>query len=140
MSTRTDTLCPDTTLFRSTSADTVLTTGDGEQAVGYFQNSEINEDILLPPARPQDDDPDRTWSRDYIGVAVGVISVPRYNGADDNTIMPGFHVRGRVSGHSFLTRGTNLQVNQIRQRLGQGPERQHGPHVTMGNGGSGRDQ
>src|SRR3546814_14718932 len=47
-----------------TSADTVLTTGDGEQAVGYFQNSEIDEDILLPPARPQDDDPERTWSRD----------------------------------------------------------------------------
>src|SRR3546814_4295620 len=66
-----------------TSADTVLTTGDGEQAVGYFQNSEIDEDILLPPARPQDDDPERTWSRDYFAVAVGVLNTPKYNGSDD---------------------------------------------------------
>src|SRR3546814_20490271 len=52
-----------------TSADTVLTTGDGE-AVGYFQNSELDEDILLPPARPQADAPERTSSRDYFAGAV----------------------------------------------------------------------
>src|SRR3546814_20368323 len=106
MSTRTDTLCPDTTLFRSTSADTVLTTGDGEQAVGYFQNSEIDEDILLPPARPQDDDPERTWSRDYFAGAVGVLNTPKYNGSDARRTLPAFYFRGRVRGYSFSTPAT----------------------------------
>ena len=40
------------------SADTTLATGEDEQAA-YFQNTEIDENILLPPARPQDDDPER---------------------------------------------------------------------------------
>jgi len=104
----------------------------------FLQDSEVNEDILLPPARPQDDDPDRTWSRDYFGVAVGVISVPRYNGADDNRILPGFYVRGRVSGYSFSTRGTNLQVNLIRQRSGRRLDWKFGPLVNLRSDRSGR--
>ena len=35
-----------------TSADTVLITGDDEQAAAHYQNTEIDENIQLPPARP----------------------------------------------------------------------------------------
>src|SRR3546814_7711464 len=84
-------------------------TGVDEQAAGYFQNSEIDDNILLPPARPQDDDPERTWSRDYFAVAVGVLNTPKYNGSDDRRTLPAFYFRGRVSGYSFSTRGTRSE-------------------------------
>jgi len=104
----------------------------------FLQDSEVNEDILLPAARPQDDAPDRNWARDYFGVAVGAISVPRYSGGADNRILPGFYVRGRVSGYSFSTRGTNLQVNLIRQRSGQRVDWKFGPLIALRSDRGGR--
>src|SRR3546814_20692277 len=68
-----------------------------------------------------DDDPGHSWPRDYFGVAVGAISVPRYSGGGENRVLPGFYVRGRVDGYSFSTRGTNLQVKLIRTRTRQRP-------------------
>src|SRR3546814_6887258 len=38
-------------------------------STGFLQDSEVNEDILLPAAGPQDDDPGHSWPRDYFGVA-----------------------------------------------------------------------
>src|SRR3546814_248228 len=107
-------------------------------STGFLQDSEVNEDILLPAACPQDDDPGHSWPRDYFGVAVGAISVPRYSGGGENRVLPGFYVRGRVDGYSFSTRGTNLQVNRIRQRSGQRLDWTFGPLINVRSDRSGR--
>src|SRR3546814_17868067 len=85
----------------------------------------------MPPARPQDDDPERTWSRDYFAGAVGVLNTPKYNGSDDRRTLPAFYFRGRVSGYSFSTRGTNFQVELIRQRRGQKTDFKLGPTNSL---------
>lgn len=105
---------------------------DDSAAANFIQNDdEIDDNILLPAARPQDDDPERKWARDYFAVAAGVISSPDYSGSDDRRILPGFYVRGRVSGFSFSTRGTNFQVDLIRQRRGQKTDFKLGPLISL---------
>lgn len=107
---------------------------DEAAADGFAQDSDqIDDNILLPAARPQDDDPDRKWARDTFAIAAGVISSPDYSGSDDRRILPGFYIRGRVSGFSFSTRGTNLQVDLIRQRRGQRTDFKLGPLISMRN-------
>lgn len=95
-----------------------------------FQDSQIDENILLPAAGP-DGDEDRKWARDYFAVAAGVISVPDYSGSDERTILPAFYLRGRVSGFAFSTRGTNFQVDLIRQRRGQKTDIKFGPIINL---------
>ncbi len=107
-------------------------------AASHFQDSEIDQDILLPPARPQDDDPDRKWSRDYVAVAAGVVTAPSYMGSDQRVVIPGFYLRGRLSGFSFSTRGTNLQVDLIRQRRGQRVDWKLGPIINLRSDRTGR--
>src|SRR3546814_5969511 len=53
-------------------------------------------------------------------------------------ILPGCYVRGRVSGYSFSTRGTNLQVNLIRQRSVRRLDWTFGPLVNLRSDRSGR--
>src|SRR3546814_7503960 len=86
-------------------------------STGFLQDSEVNEDILLPAAGPQDDDPGHSWPRDYFGVAVGAISVQRYSGGGENRVLPGFYVRGRVDGYSFSTRGRSEEDTSELQSL-----------------------
>lgn len=101
-----------------------------DRPAAYVQDSgDIDENILLPAAR--DDDSERKWSRDYIAIAAGVLSSPDYNGSDDRRILPGFYVRGRVSGYSFSTRGTNFQVDLIRHRRGQKTDWKFGPIISL---------
>ena len=104
---------------------------DQNDAPRYFQNSDIDEDILLPAARDDDDDSERTWSRDYIAVAAGVLSTSKYNGDDDRRLLPAVYLRGRISGYSFSTRGTNFQVDLIRQRRGQKTDFKFGPIISL---------
>jgi outer membrane scaffolding protein for murein synthesis (MipA/OmpV family) len=100
------------------------------QTARYIQTGDdIDDNILLPAAR--DDDSERKWSRDYIAVAGGVLSSPDYNGSDDRRILPAFYVRGRVSGYSFSTRGTNFQVDLIRHRRGQKTDFKFGPIISL---------
>ena len=107
-------------------------------AASHFQDSEIDQDILLPPARPQGDDPDRNWSRDFVAVAAGVVTAPSYMGSDQRVVIPGFYLRGRLSGFSFSTRGTNLQVDLIRQRRGQRVDWKLGPIINLRSDRTGR--
>ena len=112
--------------------DTTLATGDAERPTRYLQETDdLDENILLPAARPQDDDPDRKWARDYFAVAAGVLSTPQFSGSDDRRILPAFYFRGRVSGYSFSTRGTNFQVDLIRQRRGQKTDFKFGPTISL---------
>ena len=104
----------------------------------YLQDREIDQDILLPPANPEDDDPDRRWARDYFAIAAGVLTAPRYNGADDNIILPGGYLRGRLSGFAFSTRGTNFQIDLIRQKRGQRLDWKLGPILNLRSDRTGR--
>jgi len=105
---------------------------DDEQPARFIQSTgDIDDEILLPASRDDDDDPERKWSRDYISVAAGVLSTPSYNGSDDRRILPAFYVRGRVSGYSFSTRGTNFQVDMIRHRRGQTTDFKLGPIINL---------
>jgi outer membrane protein len=116
----------------ATVPDTGLATGIGEEPARYLQNTDIDENILLPGARrDDDDDSDRKWSRDYIAVAAGVLNSADYNGSDDRRFLPAFYVRGRYEGFSFSTRGTNFQVDLIRHRRGQKIDWKFGPIVSL---------
>ena len=116
-----------------TAPDTVLATGIDDEGARYLQNTDIDENILLPGARPDDDDEDsdRKWSRNYIAVAAGVLNSADYNGSDDRRFLPAFYVRGRYEGFSFSTRGTNFQVDLIRHRRGQKIDWKFGPIISL---------
>lgn len=113
-------------------SDSPLEPDDADETAHYGQDTNgLDDNILLPAARPQDDDPDRKWSRDYIAIAAGVINTPTYNGSDERRFLPGFYLRGRLSGFSFSTRGTNFQVDLIRQRRGQKTDFKFGPIINL---------
>lgn len=65
----------------ATGPDTGLAPEIEEEPARYLQNTDIDENILLPGARPDDDDDDsdRKWSRNYIAVAAGVLNSADYN-------------------------------------------------------------
>lgn len=117
--------------------DTGLT-DSAEAPVRYIQDSgEIDENILFP-AQGHDPDGDRKWARDYFAIAGGVITVPSYNGSDDRNILPAFYFRGRFKGFAFSTRGTNFQVDLIRQKRGQKTDIKFGPIINLRSDRTGR--
>lgn len=89
-------------------------------------------------ATPDPVQDNRRWSRDYLAIAVGVVTAPSYNGSDDRVFLPGFYVRGRFKGYSISTRGTNLQVDLIRQRRGQKTDFKFGPLINLRGDRTGR--
>lgn len=106
----------------------------------FVQDSgDIADNIVLPAARDvADDDGGRKWARDYIAVAAGIVTVPSYNGSDDRNILPGFYLRGRFGGFAFSTRGTNFQVDLIRQKRGQRTDLKLGPIINLRGDRTGR--
>lgn len=116
----------------ATATDTGLATGMDDETARYLQNDDIDENILLPGARTDDDDDgERKWSRDYIAIAAGALNTPDYSGSDDRRFLPAFFLRGRISGFSFSTRGTNFQVDLIRHRRGQKIDWKFGPTISL---------
>lgn len=66
--------------------------------------------------------------RDRFSIGTGLITVPSYEGSDQNIVIPEFVLRGRVSGFNFFSRGPALFVDVIRDDgrangidLGAGP-------------------
>ncbi|WP_158213648.1 MipA/OmpV family protein [Sphingopyxis witflariensis] len=108
-----------------------ITADDSEPARFVQDTSDIDENILLPAARIDADDSDRKWARDYVALAAGVMTTPSYNGSDDRSILPAFYLRGRLGGYAFSTRGTNFQVDLIRQRRGQKTDFKFGPIISL---------
>lgn len=104
----------------------------------FVQDSgDIDENILLP-AQGHEPDGDRKWARDFFAVAGGIITVPSYNGSDERNVLPAFYLRGRFKGYSFSTRGTNFQVDLIRQRRGQKTDFKFGPIINLRSDRTGR--
>ncbi|WP_375402805.1 MipA/OmpV family protein [uncultured Sphingomonas sp.] len=67
--------------------------------------------VAAPPA-----DNDRT----RVTVGLGAVSLPDYDGADTNDIIPGAVAVGRIDGYDFFTRGTQLYVDLARDPPGPG--------------------
>ena len=65
-----------------------------------------------PPSSPLPS-PDEIASRDTLTLGGGAAVVPDYEGSDDYRIVPGAAIRGKVSGISFISRGTYLYVDVI---------------------------
>lgn len=119
-------------------APDMLLTPREPSAPRYMQDSgDIDENILLPAQGPHNDD-ERKYARDYFAIAGGVITVPSYNGSNDRNVLPAFYFRGRVSGFAFSTRGTNFQVDLIRQRRGQKTDIKFGPIINLRGDRNGR--
>ncbi|HEY6048793.1 MAG TPA: MipA/OmpV family protein [Sphingomicrobium sp.] len=57
--------------------------------------------------------PEELASRDTVTLAVGGAAVPDYEGSDDYRLIPAAAIRGKVSGISFITRGTYLYVDVL---------------------------
>jgi outer membrane scaffolding protein for murein synthesis (MipA/OmpV family) len=57
--------------------------------------------------------PEEIANKDIVTVAVGGAMVPDYEGSDDYRIIPAGAIRGKVSGISFVSRGTYLYVDAI---------------------------
>jgi outer membrane protein len=57
--------------------------------------------------------PEEIASKDSVTVAVGAAVTPDYEGSDDYRIIPAAAIRGKVSGISFITRGTYLYVDVV---------------------------
>lgn len=123
----------------SLSADPSPVAAPADAPARFVQDSgDIDDNILLPAARPQDDREDRRYARDYFALAAGVITVPSYNGSDERNVLPAFYFRGRYKGYSFSTRGTNFQVDLIRQKRGQRTDFKFGPIINLRSDRTGR--
>lgn len=68
---------------------------------------------------------------DSLMIAVGVATTPRFEGSDQNRVIPAALVRGSISGINFQTRGTNLLVDLIPDAEGPGLDFQLGPVVGV---------
>jgi len=77
------------------------------------------------PALAQDDDGDR------ITLGVGLGSLPKFEGADQSSLLPVPGALGRVSGFKFLYVGNRLSVDLIRDGS-SGWDFQLGPAVAVG--------
>lgn len=73
---------------------------------------------IAAPAMAQQSDPttaapDAGASTNRITLGIGAATLPDYEGADSNSWTPGAVAIGRLGGHDFFTRGTQLYVNLI---------------------------
>lgn len=87
--------------------------------------------LVATPAWAQDNSEET--DDDTFTIGVGAATVPRYEGADDNTIVPAGAIRGSFDGISFSTVGTALYTDLIPGPDGPGVDFILGPaaHVTL---------
>ncbi|MES2754407.1 MAG: MipA/OmpV family protein, partial [Pseudomonadota bacterium] len=70
-------------------------------------------------------------NRDRVTVALGVGTVPSYDGSDNNNFIPAGFIQGTVSGVSFYTRGLKLYVDVVPNAPGPVVDFQLGPVVSL---------
>lgn len=89
--------------------------------------------VAMIPASAFAQDASDAPPRDSVTIGVGAASIPRFEGASDNTIIPAAAIRGKVSGISFSTVGTGLYVDLVPARAVTGIDFILGPvaHVTL---------
>lgn len=80
---------------------------------------------------PPSPNPDIGMSGDRVTIGVGAATVPDYEGADSNDIIPGAVAIGTIGGFDFFTRGTQLYVDVIKDPAGPGTKFELGPIVGV---------
>lgn len=83
------------------------------------------------PAQPPQPMPEIVTGGDSFTVALGVATVPSYEGSDKNRVIPAGLIRGSISGINFSTRGTKLFVDLVPNASGPGIDVQLGPVVGV---------
>lgn len=83
-----------------------------------------NADTAGPPALPQSE---IDTGGDSLSIAIGVATIPGYEGSDKNRVIPGALIRGTVSGISFISRGAQLFVDVVPNKPGPTWDFQLGP-------------
>jgi outer membrane scaffolding protein for murein synthesis (MipA/OmpV family) len=78
-----------------------------------------------PPTAASDDGGDR------VTIGIGLASVPDYEGADSNDIVPAAAAVGTLGGFDFFTRGTQLYVDLVRDPAGPGTKFELGPIAAV---------
>jgi MipA family protein len=86
--------------------------------------------FVATPALAQDAEPDD--GGDSVTIGVGAATIPRYEGSDDNTIIPAGAIRGSFNGIEFSTVGTALYTDLIAKPDGVGTDIILGPVVHVG--------
>ncbi|QNA85928.1 MipA/OmpV family protein [Sphingomonas sp. So64.6b] len=82
-----------------------------------------------PAANPASSEPEVVTGGDSLSIAIGVGTIPSYEGSDTNRIVPIGVVRGSLSGINFITRGTQLFVDVVPNDPGPGFDFELGPVV-----------
>ena len=80
---------------------------------------------------PPTPNPDIGMSGDRVTIGVGAATVPDYEGADSNDIIPAAVAIGTIGGFDFFTRGTQLYVDVIKDPAGPGTKFELGPIVGV---------
>jgi outer membrane protein len=70
---------------------------------------------------------DVSMDGDRVTIGLGVATVPEYEGADANDIIPGAVAVGTLGGYDFFTRGTQLYVDLVKDPAGPGTKFEFGP-------------
>lgn len=86
--------------------------------------------LASTPVFAQEVEPDA--GGDSVTIGVGPATIPRYEGSDDNTIIPAGAIRGVISGIEFSTVGTALYTDLIPKPDGVGTDVILGPVVHVG--------
>ena len=76
-------------------------------------------------------EPDATSGRDFLTIGAGAATVPEYEGASSNRILPVPGAVGRIGGFSFLIAGNQLSVDLIPDS-GNNWDFQLGPSAAIG--------
>ncbi|MEN2787021.1 MipA/OmpV family protein [Sphingomonas qilianensis] len=84
------------------------------------------QDITAQSPQPQ---PEIVTGGDSLTVAVGVATLPDFEGSGSNRIIPAGLIRGSVSGINFSTRGAQLFVDLVPNAAGPGYDFQLGPVI-----------
>ena len=88
-------------------------------------NAQVTGTAGAPPAPSSDDGGDR------VTIGVGAATVPDYEGASTNDIIPAAAAVGTLGGFEFFTRGTQLYVDLIKDPAGPGVKFELGPVAAL---------
>ncbi len=87
--------------------------------------AQVTDAQTAPPAPNPDEGGDR------VTIGIGAASVPDYEGADSNDIVPAAVAIGTLGGYDFFTRGTQLYVDLVRDPAGPGTKFEFGPVAAV---------
>ena len=99
----------------------------------------LDADQLASSAQNAEDPGEKNvFDGDYVILGVGAVSLPRYDGADENQIIPAAGAIGRVGGVGFRLRGPSLTTDFIPDAKGSKIGFRFGPTIRYRGGRNGK--